>query len=367
MPADALRVEVVDNPAVLATWREAWDRLVKTAPARSAAQSFAYAQAGWAAWGETSERLAVILVHRRGELAAVWPLHVVRKGPVRVARHLGCGGMEEYADPLIAPGPARTAVARAIYEAACGLADVLEAYNLSPDSPVDALLRADRRPRFGGPMVSPVVACAGAGDWEAWGRTKSKSFRSGLRYDRKRLAADAPVAFREVPADEAEAFVAWIFAHKRRWLAGGGRHSHWLGAPQAEAFFAALVGREGSGVLGFVLERDGTPVAGGICLRADPCLEFYVSALDPAFMSWSPGNLLIEDLVRWAIARGLDFDFRLTREPYKLRWTDTDREVTTHWLACTPRGALTVRRRQLHEATVALRMRAKAALRRVAS
>jgi len=115
------------------------------------------------------------------------------------------------------------------------------------------------------------------------------------------------------------------------------------------------------------LERDGTPVAGGICLRADPCLEFYVSALDPAFMSWSPGNLLIEDLVRWAIARGLDFDFRLTREPYKLRWTDTDREVTTHWLACTPRGALTVRRRQLHEATVALRMRAKAALRRVAS
>ena len=44
-------------------------------------------------------------------------------------------------------------------------------------------------------------------------------------------------------------------------------------------------------------------------------MEFYVMTYDPTYATASPGNLLIEDLVRWFLPRKLDLDFRLTGAP----------------------------------------------------
>lgn len=351
--ADGVRVAIVSDPDALAAHRDAWHALAGAAPARTPAQTFDYAMAGWRACAARGGRLAVILAWRADALEAVWPLHVAREGGLRRVRHLGCGNCEEYADPLIAAGPAQAEVVDAIGRVACGLGDVLEAYNIAADSAVDAWLKAQPRTTYAGAMRSPLVSCARAGDWDTWARGKTKNFRAGLRADRKKLSIHGELTFREVGEGEAATFVAWMLDQKRRWLVEANRRSSWLAQTAAQAFFADTVGRRGAGVLGFVLEQGGAPVAGALCLRSATHLEFYVSALDPAYAPYSPGKLLIEDVVRWSIARRLDFDFRLTREPYKLRWADSDRLVTTYWVACTWRGAMAVRRRQLQDAVVA--------------
>jgi len=362
MTAAALSVQIVSDPNALAGHRRAWDSLVETVPAFTGAQTFAYMEAGWRNRGTDAESLNVILAYAGSTLIAAWPLHVVRFKGLRIARHLGCGGREEYAEPLIADVPERAEAARAIYAAASGLADVLEVHNLSAGSPIRPLIEAERRPLFRTPMSSPTIASANAGSLEAWVAGKSKSFRSGLRQDRKRLTAQGVVQFREVDAAGSAAFVDWVFARKRQWLDEQGIGANWLRNDGAAQFFGSLVGREGSGVQGFVLELDGRPVAGCICLLSAASVEFYVTAMEPAYAAYSPGNLLIEDLLRWSIERRLDFDFRLTREAYKLRWSDSNLSLTTYYLACAGRGGSAVRRLQRQAAVTALKQKVRSSL-----
>ncbi len=94
-------------------------------------------------------------------------------------------------------------------------------------------------------------------------------------------------------------------------------------------FYKSVLGKPGSGVFGFSLDLDERPISGGICLVSASRMEFYVVTYDPTFASVSPGNLLIEDLVKWCVPRKLDFDFRLTDAPYKDRWID---RIALHFL-----------------------------------
>lgn len=63
-----------------------------------------------------------------------------------------------------------------------------------------------------------------------------------------------------------------------------------------------------------------------------------MAGFDPAFGAFSPGNLLIEDCVCWSISQGLNFDFRITQEAYKLRWSNHRDPHKTFIIACSLRG-----------------------------
>ena len=49
-----------------------------------------------------------------------------------------------------------------------------------------------------------------------------------------------------------------------------------------------------------------------------------MTAYDPKYAKFSPGNLLIEECVRIAIDEKVDFDFRIIRDEYKARWADRE-------------------------------------------
>ena len=139
-------------------------------------------------------------------------------------------------------------------------------------------------------------------------------------------------------------------------------------ASSAADFYKLTLARTGSGVLGFALDLDARPIAGGICLVSNSTLEFFVSALDPAYSKFSPGNLLIEDIVRWCLPRGLDFDFRLTADPYKLRWMDRAIPFAYYDVGQKLRGAcVAVRRKQAVSAWMSLKQAAKPAAATVGS
>jgi CelD/BcsL family acetyltransferase involved in cellulose biosynthesis len=328
--------------------RPAWDALVRRSPAARVSQSPVYARAAWDTRRAYAEELRVIVAEQDGRMVAVWPLYVARPDRLRIVRQLGCGGREEYSDPLIAPDcPRPDVVVHEFYRLASEPGDLLEAYNLPEDSPMIAALRAERRPKHKGRMGSPVIHLSTFPSWDAWFASKTKTFRHSLRWSRRRLAEKGEVTFREVTADDAAAFIDWLFDTKAEWLDRHKLVGPWILDPGVRDFYKLLVGRPGSGVCGFALDFDGRPIAGGICLVSAATMEFFVVTYDPAFYSASPGNLLIEDLVRWCAARGLDFDFRLTGAPYKDRWIDRVEPFIYYDVACTWRGVATVAKRQV--------------------
>jgi CelD/BcsL family acetyltransferase involved in cellulose biosynthesis len=196
--------------------------------------------------------------------------------------------------------------------------------------------------RYRNAVNSPVARLAGRPGFDSWLAAKSKSFRYNLRHSRKLLDAMGPITFRQVETKEdGQRLVSWLLATKRAALARRGVDRNWVWAPQAEQVFAALIGSPAgnrAGFLGFTLHAGETLVAGSLCMRAGPTLEYLVTGYAPEFDRYAPGHLLLEHLFRWCVRERLDFDFRITHEPYKLRWIDDFEPRATILLACTPRG-----------------------------
>jgi CelD/BcsL family acetyltransferase involved in cellulose biosynthesis len=330
-PCDRLTVRVCRTRAEITDLADDW-RVLAERHAYSAAQGYAYVAAALAAWPDLDP---AILVARRGDrLSAIWPLAVSTVRGVRVARHIGCGGREEYAPPLLAEDHE---TAEALLAAARPLGDVLELYNLPPGG-FSRAISESRGFKHRSHMLSPVIGLRGLPDHRTWLAGRSASFREGIRYDRRRLGREGSVVFEEIMAPDARAAVDWLFDTKTQWLTGRGVRSSWLFDPAARAMFTALVGRPASGIRAFALRLNGVIVAASICLESAGRLEGFMIGFDPARRACSPGNLLNEDIVGWCIERGLDYDFRLTRDSYKLRWADRADPFESFLLATHPRG-----------------------------
>jgi len=341
------RVEICRSLDDVERVRLDWDVLTSKASFFSAAQTLDYAIAGWEVVPKVAgTEFATILVWRDRRLVCVWPLYTRRAGSLTIATHLGTGSHEEYAGPLIWQDEDAAAIADLVLAQARGLSDVLEVYATDPTTPMAMALERARGFKYSNTILSPTISLAAHPDFDAWLATKSKSFREGLRYDRKRAAHLGKLEFVSTPdgLDGAE-LTAWLFATKRAQLASRGLSKSWVLEARGEAFFSRLLSRPSpsdgpkAGAQGFALKLEGRIVAGCICLRSYRFLEFFVTAFDPEFSSVSPGKLLIEDCVRWASAHGLNFDFRVSHEAYKLRWIDRFEERLTVILANRLRGA----------------------------
>jgi hypothetical protein len=103
-----------------------------------------------------------------------------------------------------------------------------------------------------------------------------------------------------------------------------GRASHFL-QPRTRNFYQALVDElDPSRQLRFgVLELAGQPIAYHFGFELDRKLVWYQSAFDVGYWEYSPGEVLLGELLRYARERGLrEFDFTIGREAYKSRYAN---------------------------------------------
>ena len=148
-----------------------------------------------------------------------------------------------------------------------------------------------------------------------------------------------------------------LFEIKGEWLRARAIRSSWLFDPAPRSMFTALVGHPNTGVRMFSLNLDRKMVASCLCFQSAGRLEAFVITFDQTFGRFSPGNLLIEDIVGWCIGRGLDLDFRLTSDAYKLRWADRTEPFWTVHMATTWRGVPLVTKILVRETLVKVRSR----------
>ncbi|HEY3694477.1 GNAT family N-acetyltransferase [Phenylobacterium sp.] len=335
-----IRVEIFEDFESLGGFKGQWNALAQ-AVAASPSLSFEYAALGWREVGSARPDAALrVLVALAGEdLIAVWPLYVETGSWGRMAIHLGCGGHEEYAGPIVVRDSRRREASRLLFRAARDQADVLIVHNIAHDNPIREFL--DRAPllKHRGMIRSPAVSAGLTTDWATWMAARSKSFRSGLKYDRKRLSQLGEVRLEKIEApDRVDRTVDWIFQIKRRSLAEHNITRSWVLHAEALRFFQEVC-KASEGVNVYALMAGDEIAAAAVTLESSNTMEYYLTAYNHDLSLYSPGNLLLEDLIALCFARKLAFDFRITGEFYKLRWADSGIDYYGYHLATTPRGA----------------------------
>jgi hypothetical protein len=211
---------------------------------------------------------------------------------------------------------------------------------------------------------SPAIGLPLDRDAEAWMRRKSRSFRDGFRYDRRRLEAIGPIELKSSrSAGQAwtNFIVSWMFETKRSWLKQRGITDNWLYSDRAERLAHSLFQpRPGHHeFVCYALTVDNEPAVAGICFESGRTLEFFMLAVNPKFLKFSPGNLLIVQLLGIAFRAGRDLDFRITPDMNKSRWADSEHLYVTCLCANRLNGAIPILQAEWETHYIGLRSMAR--------
>jgi CelD/BcsL family acetyltransferase involved in cellulose biosynthesis len=144
--------------------------------------------------------------------------------------------------------------------------------------------------------------------------------RIEFKRQHRRLEEQGPVRFEicaahPMPAEVIDRMVrqkmAWCTENEKEGL---------FGHPQVDEYFHRLLetgGRQGQVMLAWLTCRD-KPIAYNLCFRYCNVLYGYVISYDPEWRRYSPGNLLMFELIKWAVDNKLQgFDLRQGGGSYK--------------------------------------------------
>jgi CelD/BcsL family acetyltransferase involved in cellulose biosynthesis len=147
---------------------------------------------------------------------------------------------------------------------------------------------------------------------------------------RKRLSEFGPLTFSIASTGtEVERVLAIFLEQKsRRYQATLGRAG--FDVPGQTAYYAELAKRcGGKGVQLAYLSLGEQVIATALNLISGRRLYYMMCAYDDGkYRKYSPGRLLLEDLIDWSLRNDIDvFDFGIGDESYKLRWRQEDRSL----------------------------------------
>jgi CelD/BcsL family acetyltransferase involved in cellulose biosynthesis len=186
--------------------------------------------------------------------------------------------------------------------------------------------------------VLPFIELSGL-DWDRYLAGRSRSLRSQVGRKLRSLRKEHDVRFRRtLRTEEVAGDLAILFRlHDARWAErpqGSGFSDPEVRAFHVEFAKAALT----RGWLRFTaMEVDGAPIAALYGWLIGGRWSYYQAGFDPAWSRHSPGFLLLAETIRQAIEeRVSEYDMLLGEEPFKRRFTTSERRVCTVFLA--PRG-----------------------------
>lgn len=337
--------------AELATLRGLWAELENNSDDSSLCDGYDYCELAASNAYARQQSVEVVLVREEGELIALWPFAIERRGLLRLARRLTSGMREEYGKPLVRRGAGEGKWAAIVAALMHVNADALEVHWLQEGSPLCAALDAAPQTRLlrllpqrtrGYPGFT--VELRGTPTFEAFEKSAlSSSFRQALRRYRRRLEQRGKVEFGccDTPQQTA-ALLSWIFAQKRAWANARGIRNDALNDDRVLGFYCELAARLDLSKRPLVAftKVDGEPVAASLSVIGSQTLEFAVTTYDPAFSEYSVGSLHMYDLLRWTHARGLDYDIHPVHADYKERWATRRTWHETRLVVLTLRGRL---------------------------
>ncbi len=341
--------------------REEWNDLLERSASRSIFLTWEWQFACWRHFGEGHRLMLFSVRDGDGSLAGIAPLRVRRDGQLLSARAVTFLGAtrvsSDYLDLIAAPGR-EEAVASAVWDALLARArdwDYLELSDVLDDSiTARHLVRmAEERGCFVDRLVCqecpylPLPA-----DLDGYWKELGPTMRASVRRKTRKLE-ELGFCFQTLsdPVPLARALETLYDLHEKRWavreLSGKFRDSS---LREFHLWIARTLGARGL-VRISSLARGEHVIATLYAFEFKQVFTYYQSGFDPQVPSpdlrateYSPGSVLISQLVQNAIGRGFrEFDFLRGVEPYKLRWTSEMRITRT--LTVVPRSKWVARGR----------------------
>jgi CelD/BcsL family acetyltransferase involved in cellulose biosynthesis len=346
----------------LNTLQDRWAELAANAGA-SAALTYEYVATAWRLMASREDvELNILSVAVDDELIAMWPLYIERVGRLRIAKHLGSSADEEYAGPLISEHARGEEAVVEMIAAIRPRADMLKIYNVAHGNVATRVLDRTAGLKHKSFVRSPIVSVPADGGWDAWLAAKSKSFRTELRYKRNKLARLGEIRFCRIEGRaEIERVIAWIFDVKRASLLAHNNRTSWVFQPYGQTFFAEAA-QASDQVNIYALMVGDMIAAAAILFESRGLMEYFATSYNHDLHAHSPGNLLLEELVKTAFAAGRAFDFRITSDEIKERWRDTTERYDSYIIATSPRGLAPTMKSIAKRAEVDLKIALKAKL-----
>lgn len=312
-------------------YREDWARL-------AAGSGNAFVSPEWfEAWslhyGVDSDVQVAVVHDDDGGLLGLLPFEIAGGRLGRTVRIAGAG-LADYLHPVAAPADRAEVAMQAVAEMARGQSrwGTLVLHNVDADERWwDGLCHgrgASLRGRERSEAVLPYTPLPATYDEYLAGR--SGSFRRQLRQRDRRLEEAASIALRPTEPARLSADLATFFRlHFGRWDDRGGSS---LAVGRAREFHESFcAGALHAGFLRLLLlEADGEPIAAFYGWRLGERLAFFQGGFDEGWSTFSVGLVLHCRMIEAAIAEGArEYDMLLGSEPYKFRFCDSVRRVST--------------------------------------
>jgi CelD/BcsL family acetyltransferase involved in cellulose biosynthesis len=271
---------------------------------------------------KAGKELLLLTFERADEVVAILPLYRKLESGVRVLRFVGGIELTDYLGPVCSQAD-REEVAESLIdwlEHADLEWDELDAHNMPVPSGFAEYLvdRADRHGlafRLDQEETSAVLPLPG--DWDSYLSALDQKQRHELRRKRRRLQRTYPEArFRTAtPATLARDMRLFVDLHR-----GAEGHKGYFMQPEIASFFERIAldfSLRGWLHLDF-LEVEDVVLASTFGFELDGRFYLYNSAYDAGAARLSPGLVLVSELVKESIARGVEsFDFLRGPERYK--------------------------------------------------
>ena len=191
--------------------------------------------------------------------------------------------------------------------------------------------------------------CPLSSDFTDYMKTRSGHMSRELRRSHRKLEALGPVELKVASNPEtAAALMQSTLEYKSAWCRATGA-CDLLGQPAYTDFYRMLARQEVGGIAHTSgLMVGDRMIAGnfGLVWRG----RFYglIQSSDfENYKSYSPGNILLAELIRWCCANGISlFDFSIGSESYKGRWAEEEEQLYQHGQAFSVMGKLVDMRRR---------------------
>lgn len=333
-------IEVRDIDS-LQDYRKPWLRLLdETSTCSTVFASPGWVMEWWRQYGEGAE-LRVLLLMQEQTLIGIAPLAIWRwpfaAGPVRILRWLG-NGTSDHLDFCVRPDQRADGLALLCEHIRRKLRwDLIDLLDVPEDSPNLEPVRLALGRGAHSTMLLRGIVCPflrlESSSWDAfYAAQRSKSSRKDLERRQRRLAElgelmfcryDDPVAVRAI-------FPKLHALYAKRWdeqflsvSFAGTREQRFY--PAMAAAFA-----EQDRLDLITLELDGRVLAFSLGAVHRQYFTWLITAHDPEYAKFFPGELMMTHLLESVFARGdiEEFDFTRGEESYKYKWANAERYNT---------------------------------------
>jgi len=329
-PGDAVvDMDTVTDLDGLLALKDDWDRLeIEAGAPHNFFQSFtwcsAWARAYLTEGGDTW--LRTVVGRRHGKVVMIWPLMVVRLGPLCILKWLS-DPVAQYGDVLVersedAPAWLEAAWNRLTHDP--GIDGISLRYVREDAAIHDFLARKSRK--LPDPHTARFLDLTSFSSAQDHSGTLSGNQRKQRTKLRKKLEKMGDVGFRVASGGDGYGdMIRLALAFKQDWQNEHGLAGGVIDDPRFEQVFIdvaqGLDARATS--LAGVLALDGVPLAIDLAFRfKDHYFGFVLTQYGPA-RPHSPAKVLLDLHQKWCIEEGYDqFDMMLPDDPYKLHWTD---------------------------------------------